>query len=201
MRDAFTDVASFLVSSDEDAEEVSSQGVSDAEASGAEPAMSGFPSTQQHGRSQAQNGKDSTVKPGATTLKRLRKAQQDGPCPAQAAGQAASLAGSEPGDRPELVSGPQNGQDVYQTFTPEQKGKQRAIEAPLHTDKPGPSRQHEAYTPEPAARRHGRTHRTPASVRFADAHDAFDSPGSSPTPKRRCLRKADGQAIKVTLIP
>ena len=201
MRDAFADVASFVVSSDDDAEEVSSQGASDAEASGAEPAVSEPPSTQQNGRSQAQNGKDLTVKPGATTLRRLRKAQQDGPCPTQAARQAASLADSEPEDRPELASGPQNGQNVYQTFTPEQKGKQRAIEAQLHSDEPGPSRQHEAYTPEPAARRHGRTHRTPASVQFADAHAASDSPGSGLTPKRRSLRKADGQAVKVTLIP
>lgn len=200
MQDDFADVASFVVSSDEDAEEVSSQDTSDAEASGAEPAVSEPPRTQQNGRSQTQNGKDSTFKPGTTTLKRLRKAQQDGPCPAQAAGQAASLADSEPDDRPELASGPRNGQDVYQTFTPEQKGKQRAIEAPLHTDEPGPSRQHEAYTPEPAARRHSRTHRTPASVQFADAHAASNSPGSGPTPKKRCLRKADGQAIKVTQV-
>ena len=201
MRDAFADVASFVVSSDEVTEEVSSQGASDAEASGAEPAMPEPLSTQQNGRSQAQNGEDSPVRAGATTLKRLRKAQQDGPCPAQAAGQAASLADSEPEDRAEHASGPQNGQDVYQTFTPEQKGKQRAIKAPLHPDEPGPSRQQEAYTPEPAARRHGRAHCTPASVRFADAHAASDSPGSGPTSKRRHLQKADGQAVKVTLVP
>ena len=159
------------------------------------------PSTQQNGRSQAQNGEDSPVRAGATTLKRLRKAQQDGPCPMQATWQAASLADSEPEDRVEHASGPQNGQDLYQTFTPEQKGKQRAITAPLHPDEPGPSRQHEAYTPEPAARRHGRTHCTPASVQFADAHAASDSPGIGPTPKRRRLQKANGQAVKVTLFP
>lgn len=146
-----------------------------------------------------QNGRKSGAKPGAQTLKRLRKAQRDPQQPAEDQDLMHLSLELQPETQghgaPQAGLGPDAG---FQCFTPEQKGKQKAVEAPGGQEEAGPSGRHGAFTPEQAAEQRNAERSLPASLAPAGASSEADGlRPSGQAPKKKRLQKAGGQVIKV----
>ena len=157
-------MSGFIASEDEAAEESSAQDVSGVE-SNPEP-----PATLQDTQVQLQHGHTSAAVAGMQPLTRLRKRTQ--PEEVVKDTPAHMVLSPETHEGLEQASPPgQLAETGHQRFTPEQKGKQKAVCAPEIWEEAGPSGLHAA---------------------------AIHTPVTGSTAKRRRLHKPDGHVVKVS---